>query len=216
MLAERAGQAGPGLLCRSRSAIRRRRFISILNEALTVADCLAVGEFLGETQFATALSAHKSGVRVLAAPRELTALDTLTPHSTEALDRGLRRDFAPTILDLPSVWTAWTNRAFKWPTASCWSPAFPCRMSIWCVANCGSDNAKAGRVPLTLVCNGVTCRAAEHALDKSGGTGDRPVLRHHRAGRCARDGAACNRGWNSRPSAAERNWKSRSPCSPTA
>lgn len=84
-----------------------------LAEALTVTDCVAVGEVLEETQFATELAAHKSGVRVLAAPREAAPLDMLTPQLIDALIGGLRRDFALTILDLPSIWTAWTNHALQ-------------------------------------------------------------------------------------------------------
>jgi pilus assembly protein CpaE len=82
-----------------------------IDEALTVSDCLAVGEFLSDTQFATALTAHKSGVRVLAAPREVTSLDAMNPQLAEALLNGLKRDFALSIVDLPSAWTPWTDRA---------------------------------------------------------------------------------------------------------
>jgi pilus assembly protein CpaE len=84
-----------------------------LQDALTIADCLRVGDVLDETQFATALAAHKSGARILAAPREVTALDALTPQLAESLIAGLKRDFALTILDLPSAWTPWTYRALQ-------------------------------------------------------------------------------------------------------
>jgi pilus assembly protein CpaE len=47
---------------------------------------------------------------VLAAPRDITPLEAVTPAQAEALITALRRDFALTLLDLPSVWTAWTNR----------------------------------------------------------------------------------------------------------
>jgi pilus assembly protein CpaE len=82
-------------------------------DALTVTDCLAVGELLKDTQFTTALAAHKSGIRVLAAPREITPLDALTPELAEALFTALKRDFALTVADLPSVWTAWTYRTMQ-------------------------------------------------------------------------------------------------------
>jgi Flp pilus assembly CpaE family ATPase len=84
-----------------------------LPDALTVAECLPVGDVLDETQFAEALATHSSGARVLAAPRQLTPLDVLTPHLIDALIGGLKRDFALTIIDLPSVWTPWTNRALQ-------------------------------------------------------------------------------------------------------
>lgn len=82
-------------------------------DAVTISDCLAAGVSLGETPFVTALNAHKSGARVLAAPRELTPLEFITPPLIDTLVAGLRRDFALTIIDLPSVWTAWTNRVLQ-------------------------------------------------------------------------------------------------------
>ena len=84
-----------------------------LPDALTVAECLPVGDVLDETQFAQALATHRSGARVLAAPRQLTPLDVLTPHMADALIGGLKRDFALTIIDLPAVWTPWTNRIIQ-------------------------------------------------------------------------------------------------------
>lgn len=84
-----------------------------LGDAVTISDCLGAGVSLGETPFASQLSAHRSGVRVLAAPRELTPLEFITPPIVDALFEGLRRNFALSIVDLPSVWTAWTNRALQ-------------------------------------------------------------------------------------------------------
>jgi pilus assembly protein CpaE len=84
-----------------------------LQDALTITDCLPVGDVLDETQFATVLATHKSGARVLAAPRQLTALDALSPQLAESLISGLRSDFALTIMDLPSVWTPWTYRSLQ-------------------------------------------------------------------------------------------------------
>ncbi|HEY2444371.1 MAG TPA: hypothetical protein VGI20_01355 [Rhizomicrobium sp.] len=84
-----------------------------LRDALTVADCLPVGDVLDETQFATALATHKSGARILAAPRQPTALDALSPQLAESLVAGLKRDFALTLLDLPAVWTPWTYRVLQ-------------------------------------------------------------------------------------------------------
>lgn len=146
-----------------------------LNDALTVTDCVAVGEVLEETQFATALATHKSGIRVLAAPREATSLDVLTPQMVEALLRGLRRDFALTILDLPSVWTAWTNHALQLVDRIVMVTHLSVahvhlirrQMSILSLQNLDS-------LPLTLVCNAVTgdqqnllaVKAAERALGR--------------------------------------------------
>jgi len=147
-----------------------------LNEVLTVTDCVAVGELLEQTQFATALAAHKSGIRVLGAPRDMTALDGLTPTLAEALVGGLRRDFALTIMDLPSVWTAWTNRTLHLADRI----VLVTQLSV---AHVHLARRQLGvlslqnlnRVPLTLVCNAVngdqqsllSIKAAERALGRS-------------------------------------------------
>ncbi len=81
-----------------------------LPEAVTIADLLATGAALRETPFSTALTTHRSGLKILAGPRELMPLETLAPSHIDGLFDGLRRDFALTVVDLPSVWTAWTNR----------------------------------------------------------------------------------------------------------
>lgn len=147
-----------------------------LNEALTITDCVAVGEVLEETQFATALATHKTGVRVLAAPREATPLDALTPQMVEALVRGLRRDFALTLLDLPSVWTAWTNHALHLAdrivmvTHLSVAHVHLVRRQLGILSMQNLDS-----LPLTLVCNAVTAdqqtllsvKAAERALGRA-------------------------------------------------
>lgn len=82
-------------------------------DAATLAELLSAGGALEQTSFAEVLPAHRSGARVLAAPRDLTPLDTLSPIQVDSLLRGLRRDFALTLIDLPSVWTAWTNQVLQ-------------------------------------------------------------------------------------------------------
>ena len=84
-----------------------------LIEPMTIADCLAAGPALAETAFAATLAKHKSGASVLAAPRELIALETLSPPLIDTLVGGLKRDFALSIIDLPSVWTPWTDHALQ-------------------------------------------------------------------------------------------------------
>jgi pilus assembly protein CpaE len=80
-----------------------------LPEAVTITDCLSSGS-LSETPFAEALATHRTGARLLAAPRDMVALETLGPADITALVAGLRRDFPLTIVDMPSAWTAWTNQ----------------------------------------------------------------------------------------------------------
>ena len=81
-----------------------------LPEAVTIAEILSAGGSLEQAPFAQALPAHRSGLRILAAPRDLSPLDALSPAQIDSLLKGLRRDFALTLVDLPSVWTAWTNQ----------------------------------------------------------------------------------------------------------
>jgi pilus assembly protein CpaE len=144
-------------------------------EALTVSDCLAVGEVLGDTQFATALAAHKSGMRLLAAPRDVTALDTLTPQLTDSLLTALRRDFPLTIADLPPVWTPWTYRALQTAVRI----VLVTRLSVPHVHLVRRQLnllalQKLDTIPLTLVCNAVngdrqnmlSIRAAERAMGR--------------------------------------------------
>jgi pilus assembly protein CpaE len=82
-----------------------------LGEAMTLTDILEGGGPLEETPLGSALALHRSGARLLAAPRDLQPLEAVNPRQVESLLTALRRDFALTILDLPPVWTAWTNRA---------------------------------------------------------------------------------------------------------
>jgi len=84
-----------------------------VRDALTVSECLPVGEMLEDTQFGTALATHSSGARLLAAPLQLAPLDMLTPNLAEGFINGLKRDFALTVVDLPSVWTIWTYRVLQ-------------------------------------------------------------------------------------------------------
>jgi pilus assembly protein CpaE len=80
-----------------------------LPDAVTLTDCLSSGSNLAETPFANALATHRSGARLLAAPREVVALETLDAVRVDALLTGLRRSFGLTLVDLPSVWTSWTS-----------------------------------------------------------------------------------------------------------
>jgi pilus assembly protein CpaE len=84
-----------------------------LADAITLTDILGGGGSLEEAPLASAIARHSSGARLLAAPRELTTLETLSRHDVEGLVAALRRDFSITLLDLPAVWTAWTNQALQ-------------------------------------------------------------------------------------------------------
>jgi pilus assembly protein CpaE len=146
-----------------------------LPEAITLADCLSSGANLADTPFATALAKHRSGARVLAAPREIVALEMLSPDQIEALLRGLRRDFPLVLVDLPSVWTAWTNQVLHQAdrivlvTQMTVPHVQLVKRQLRVLSAQGLD----GR-PLTLVCNGlnndqtglVSLKAAERAIGR--------------------------------------------------
>jgi pilus assembly protein CpaE len=80
-----------------------------MGASMTLTDVLEGGGPLEDTPLGTALALHRSGARVLAAPRDLMPLEAIGPKQVESLLTALRRDFALTILDMPTSWTAWTN-----------------------------------------------------------------------------------------------------------
>lgn len=84
-----------------------------LQDALTLDDVLAAGAGFSDVSFATELAAHASGARVLAAPRQFTTLDSVSSDAIQQLIAALRRQFDVILLDLPAVWTGWSNRALS-------------------------------------------------------------------------------------------------------
>ena len=82
-----------------------------IEDAMTVTDILSGAGALGELALSTVLKGHRSGVKLLAAPRDLTPLEAIAPQDLDGLMKSLRREFAVTLVDLPGVWTAWTNHA---------------------------------------------------------------------------------------------------------
>lgn len=146
-----------------------------IREALTVSECLPVGDVLEETQFATELATHSSGARLLAAPLQLTPLDALTPNLAEGLIYGLKRDFSLTIVDMPSVWTQWTNRLLQ----LCDRIVLVTQLTVPHVHLARKQLGvlalqKLDTVPLTLVCNALSSaqqkalalKAAQRAIGK--------------------------------------------------
>ena len=147
-----------------------------VDDAVSLTDCIAAGGEIAAIPLGAALARHNSGLRVLVAPGELTPLEALSPKQIDALLGGLRRDFALTLLDMPSVWTAWTNRALQLAdrivvvTALSVPHIHLLRRQLAVIANQGLTDR-----PLTLVLNAVTpeqtstlsIKAAEHALGRS-------------------------------------------------
>jgi pilus assembly protein CpaE len=80
-----------------------------LADALNVTDCITAGAHLSETNFASRLATHRSGLRLLAAPNDVAPLELLHDRHVDSLLRTLRQEMGLTIVDLPSDWAAWTN-----------------------------------------------------------------------------------------------------------
>jgi pilus assembly protein CpaE len=80
-----------------------------LPRSASIADLLALGGNLEETQFQEVLGAHGSGLRLLAAPQDIMGLESISTQQIENLLSGLRRDFQLTLVDLPPAWTSWTT-----------------------------------------------------------------------------------------------------------
>ena len=146
-----------------------------LAESMTITDVLSSSGALDDIPLASALAAHRSGVRVLAAPRELAPLDVLTPALIEPLIKALRRDFALTLIDGPSAWTAWTNRALQ----LCDRIVLITNLSVPHIDLVKRQlrvlqSQRLDQIPLTLVCNRVSAdqqalvsiKAAQRAIGR--------------------------------------------------
>jgi pilus assembly protein CpaE len=147
-----------------------------LQDTVTMSQVLAAGKDLSEIRFSEALSRHQSGVRVLGDPQEFMPLEALTPAIVDNLISALRREFDIVLIDLPSAWTAWTDRALRsadrivMVTHLSVPHAHLTRRQLKVMASQGLD-----AVPLTLVCNavgsaapaGVSVKAMEKAIGQS-------------------------------------------------
>lgn len=146
-----------------------------LPEAMTVADLISLGQSLNATSFRTLFGAHRSGARVLAAPHDLMALEEVKAAHVDAMITGLRRDFQLTLVDLPSVWTAWTHRLLSHADRIVLVThlSVPHIQLVKRQFRVLLTQGLEGR-PVTLVCNSlasvekasVSLKAAEHALGR--------------------------------------------------
>jgi pilus assembly protein CpaE len=56
---------------------------------------------------------HESGLDLLAAPRDMMALDGPTPEDLERCLKVFRAEYGTVFLDLPVAWTPWSYRALQ-------------------------------------------------------------------------------------------------------
>jgi len=82
-------------------------------QSVTATDVIANPAAFSDTTLATALLEHASGCRIMGAPKDVAPLESLTISHVETVISSLRRTFATTLVDLPSVWTQWSYRALQ-------------------------------------------------------------------------------------------------------
>ena len=84
-----------------------------LDNRVGLADVLESPERLDRELLRGVMGRHESGLDLLAAPRDMMALDAMT---TECLDQCLtvfRAEYGTVFLDLPTAWTPWSHRALQ-------------------------------------------------------------------------------------------------------
>lgn len=78
-----------------------------LRPRMTVIDAVRAGARLDPILLASTLTAHDSGLEVLAAPNEITPLDAISEQFIDRLFRNLRAVAAISIVEVPAAWTQW-------------------------------------------------------------------------------------------------------------
>jgi pilus assembly protein CpaE len=84
-----------------------------IEDGMTLADVMRGAGALEDAPLKSALATHSSGAKLLAAPRELVPLEGIETEDVDGLMKALRREFAITLLDMPTAWTAWTHHALQ-------------------------------------------------------------------------------------------------------
>lgn len=82
-----------------------------LPDAFNLLDALNLGQTMETAHLSSILAEHRSGLRVLAAPKDMSPIDAVKPAQIDALIALLRSEYDLSLLDLPSVWTTWSLRA---------------------------------------------------------------------------------------------------------
>jgi pilus assembly protein CpaE len=84
-----------------------------LDDRIGLADLLDDPQRLDGELLRSVMTQHRSGLDVLAAPREVLGLDAVTPQVLDACLNLACAEYETVILDLPGVWSPWTYRAVQ-------------------------------------------------------------------------------------------------------
>lgn len=84
-----------------------------LDDRIGLADLLDDPQRLDGELLRSVMAQHRSGLDVLAAPRDVVGLDAVSPELLDACLDLARAEYETVILDLPSPWTPWTYRAVQ-------------------------------------------------------------------------------------------------------
>ena len=84
-----------------------------LDDRVSLADLLEARERIDGALMRSVMGHHESGLDVLAAPRALLPLDTLSKDFVGDCLALARQEYRTVVLDLPLAWTAWTFAALK-------------------------------------------------------------------------------------------------------
>ena len=79
-----------------------------LQPALNLTDLIEAGSRLDGALFRSTTTAHPSGLAILAAPREITPLESLSSDQMLGLVETAMREFGTVFVDLPHNWSNWS------------------------------------------------------------------------------------------------------------
>jgi len=84
-----------------------------VNDRVGLSDLVESAERLDTDLLHGVMTRHESGLAVLAAPREVTPLDSITHEFVHRVVEAMRDHFDFVLIDLPASWTAWSFEALR-------------------------------------------------------------------------------------------------------
>jgi pilus assembly protein CpaE len=86
---------------------------------LGMLDLIEARDRLDHTLFATITARHTSGLTIIAAPRDIAPLESLTPAIVAQILTLAAQSFEVVLVDLPAAWTPWSLAALAHSDAAC-------------------------------------------------------------------------------------------------